>query len=531
MSDRHVATLAEFVRRLAEPAWAAELTDGELLERFLARRDGAAFAALVRRHGPAVLGVCRRLLHHPQDAEDAFQATFLLLVHRAGSIRKRRSVGSWLYGVARRVAVRARSDRTRRRQVEQHALPRPAPEGAHEWAGREFRSVLEEEAARLPERCRLPFVLCYLEGKTNAEAARLLGCPKGTVLSRLARARELLRGRLSRRGLALPAGLVGVATAEGVAPAAVPAALAAATTRAALALAAGEAAAAGTIPAPVAELTERMVRAMWGTKLRLAALAVLVVGLLGGGAGALAYRALGADHPTEGPASAQQARPAEDQREAPKPPPPEPDPEAARALDRQKKLEQQHKELQDTVRELEERLLTVEEQWTKEDDGSERAGAEESIRRLERRQALDRERERANIKALEQRMRELRLESNKNPKGKDELTELQADFNKEYGHWEWAEATRGDELLKARAVLRAVEERRRQAERRHAIARGMIERKLDAAEERLRQIEGRLLDPDAPPQPRADLDRKLDRVLQELTDMRRDLQRRPPRDP
>jgi hypothetical protein len=351
------------------------------------------------------------------------------------------------------------------------------------------------------------------------------------VLSRLAHARDLLRVRLGRRGLGLPAGLAGLAVAEGVHAAALPAPLVMATTRAASVLAAGEGAVAGAIPGRVAELTERTVRAMWGTKLKLAAVVVLVTGLLGGGAGALAYRARGADRPTEGPPAAQQARPAEERGEAPKPPPPEPDPEAARALDRRKQLEQQHDQLQHTVQQLEETLLVLEAKGTNDNGGAEMAEAEESLRRLERRQALDRERERANMKALEQRMRELRLESRKDPKVKDELTELQAEFDKEYAHWEMAEVTRGEQLVKERAVLRTLEERRSQSERRHAIERNTIERKLDAAEERLRELERRLLDPEAPAPPRTDLDRKLDRVLQELTELRRDSQRRPRQEP
>jgi RNA polymerase sigma factor (sigma-70 family) len=529
MDNRQAAALADFLSRVAEPGWAAGLTDGELLERFLARRDEAAFTALVRRHGPAVLGVCRRILHHSQDAEDAFQATFLVLVRSAASIRKRRSVGSWLYGVARRVAVRVRGDRARRRQAEQHAPARAAADVPGEVAAREFRSVLEEEVRRLPERCRLPFVLCYLEGKTNAEAAQQLGCPKGTVLSRLAHARELLRARLGRRGLGLPAGLAGLAAADGANAAMLPAPLVAATARAASVLAAGEGAVAGAIPGRVAELTERTVRAMWGAKLKLAALVVLVAGLLGGGAGTLAYRALGADRPTEGPPAAQQARPAEERREAPKPPPPEPDPEAARALDRRKQLEQQNIELQQIVKQMEEERFVLEAR--KDNGGAEMAEAEESLRRLERRQVLDRERERANMKALEQRMRELRLESRKNPKAKDELTELQAEFDKEYAHWEMEEVTRSGQLVKERTALLALEERRRQSERRYAIERNKIERKLDAAEERLRELERRLLDAEAPALPGTDLDRKLERVLQEMTELRRELQRRPRQEP
>jgi RNA polymerase sigma factor (sigma-70 family) len=521
MGNRQIAALADFLRRVAEPAWAAGLTDGELLERFCARRDEAAFAALVRRHGPAVLGVCRRLLHHPQDAEDAFQATFLVLVHSAGSIRKRQSVGSWLCGVARRVAGRARGDRVRRRQVEARAPARAIPDAAREAAGHEFRSVLEEEVRGLPEPCRLPFVLCYLEGKTNAEAARQLGCPTGTVLSRLARARELLRARLSRRGLGLPAALAGVA-------AAVPAPLVTATARAALALAGGESA--GAVPGRVAALTERMVTAMWATKLKLAALLVLAVSLVGAGAGALAYRARGADRPGGSPPAAPQSPPADERGEAPDPRPREPDAEAARARARRKELEQQHEELQARVRVLEKTLVEQESRWTKERGGSELAAAEESLRRLERQQALERERERADMNALEDRVRELRLEAKKNPKVQEELAGLLKELDQQDLSWRMAEERRSDQLLKERATLGMIEDRLREAEHEHAIDRGITERQLDAAEERLRRIEGRLLDPEATPGPGAELERKMDRVLQELTELRRGLERRPPRE-
>jgi RNA polymerase sigma factor (sigma-70 family) len=531
MSNRQVAALADFLRRVAEPAWAAGLTDGELLERFRARRDEAAFAALVRRHGPAVLGVCRRVLHHPQDAEDAFQATFLVLVHSAGSIRKRQSAGSWLCGVARRVAGRARGDRVRRRQVEAHAPARAVPDVAQEAAGREFRSVLEEEVRRLPEPCRLPFVLCYLEGKTNAEAARRLGCPKGTVLSRLARARALLRARLSRRGLGLPAGLAGLAAAEGVSQAAVPAPLVTATARAALAFAGGGGAGAGVIPRRVAALTEGMVRAMGATKRKLAALLILAVGLVGAGAGAVAYRARGADRPAGSPPASRQSPPADEQAQAPKPPPPKPDDEAARARDRRKQLEQQHEELQVRVQELEKKLLELERRWTQERGGFELADAEESVRRVERQQALERERERADMKALEDRVRALRLEAKKNPKVKEELAELREELDQEDLIWKRSEERRSDQLLKARATLGVLEVRLREAERQNAIDRSITERQLDAAEERLRQLEGRLLDPDAPPEPRADVERKLDRILQEVNELRRSLERRPPSEP
>src|SRR5215470_5427658 len=177
--------------------------DAQLLARFLASRDDFAFAALVRRHGPTVLGVCRRVLRHAQDAEDAFQATFLVLARKARSIARRGALGSWLYGVAYRVALKARDDAARRRRHERRAASRTEGQAACAEAGDAAGPVLDEEVNRLPDKYRQPVVLCYFEGKTYQEAARLLGWPAGTAAVRLARARELLRNRLTVRGVAL----------------------------------------------------------------------------------------------------------------------------------------------------------------------------------------------------------------------------------------------------------------------------------------------------------------------------------------
>src|SRR5262249_4964781 len=192
-------------------ATAAEATDHVLLERFGARREEAAFAELVRRHGPLVLGVCRRVLQHEQDAEDAFQAVFCVLARKAGAIRRGTAVGAWLYVVASRIARKAKASQVRRRMRESELPDVPAPDNPPEWVGRDLWPVLDEEVSRLPERYRRPFVLCQLEGKTNQEAAAELRCPPGTVSSRLTRARERLRDRLARRGLALSAGALAAA--------------------------------------------------------------------------------------------------------------------------------------------------------------------------------------------------------------------------------------------------------------------------------------------------------------------------------
>jgi RNA polymerase sigma factor (sigma-70 family) len=222
-----------------------ESADEVLLERFTARRDEAAFAALVRRYGPLVLGVCRRVLHHEQDAEDAFQAVFCVLARKAGAIRRGTAVGAWLYAVAGRVARKAKALQGRRHMRETDLSDVPAPNPPPEWMWRELRPILDEEVNRLPERYRRPFILCYLEGKTNEQAAAQLGCPLGTVSSRLVRARERLRTRLTRRGLALSAGMLAAVLGRHAAAATVRAELADAAVEAGVHYAAGQPVAAG----------------------------------------------------------------------------------------------------------------------------------------------------------------------------------------------------------------------------------------------------------------------------------------------
>ena len=199
--------------------------DNVLLERFTANREQAAFAALVERHGPLVLGVCRRVLQHEQDAEDTFQAVFCVLARKAGTIRRGAAVGSWLYAVASRIARKAKALQVRRRMRESELPDVPAPDNPPEWVRRDLWPVLDEEVNRLPERYRQPFVLCELEGKGNQEAAAELRCPVGTVSSRLTRARERLRARLTRRGFALSAGALAAALGTQTSSAAVPSGL------------------------------------------------------------------------------------------------------------------------------------------------------------------------------------------------------------------------------------------------------------------------------------------------------------------
>ncbi len=198
-------------------------SDGGLLERYLTGDSAAAqeaFGALVEAHGPMVLGICRHILNEEHDAEDAFQATFLVLARKAGSIRNRRVLAGWLHEVAHRIAVKARVSVNRRRTLERQAMAMsPAPienqQQDETAAWNELRPVLHDEVGRLPEKYRLPVILCYLEGKTNEEVAELLHWPVGTVKGRLSRARDLLRSRLMRRGLVLSAGFLLTALSRG----------------------------------------------------------------------------------------------------------------------------------------------------------------------------------------------------------------------------------------------------------------------------------------------------------------------------
>jgi RNA polymerase sigma factor (sigma-70 family) len=256
---------------------AGGLTDGQLLTRFVAQGDEASYAALVRRHGPMVLGVCRRVLHNFHDAEDAFQATFLVLARKAASVVKRESVGCWLYGVAYRTALEAHALQSRRRSRERPMKDMPHPEVAPAEA-QNWRPLLDRELSGLPEKYRAAILLCDLEGRTRKEAARQLGVPEGTLSSRLATARQLLARRLAGCGLTLSAAALAAALSQGAAPAQVPAALVHSTARAAALVAAGQLAAAS---APAVVLMQRVMKAMLLKKLRMVVGAVVVMAALG----------------------------------------------------------------------------------------------------------------------------------------------------------------------------------------------------------------------------------------------------------
>jgi RND family efflux transporter MFP subunit len=274
MTNRNLGLAFVWVRRTQTAADSA-VADADLLARFLATGDAAAFASLVGRHQRLVLGVCMRVLHDTHDAEDAFQTAFLVLARKARTIARRENLAAWLYKVAYRCALTTRAARARRSGRERSLAVGDdivAPtEDASPAERRELSAIVDEELRRLPERFRTPTILCYLAGKTVDETAAQLGCPRGTVASRLARARERLRCRLAKRGVVLPASLTALAFTSALSADAAPRALIGSTIHVIKLQAAG-----GAIFAPAALLAERVLRAMLLRKLLIGA-AVLAV--------------------------------------------------------------------------------------------------------------------------------------------------------------------------------------------------------------------------------------------------------------
>ena len=283
----------------------SDRTDGELLECFVSRQDEAAFETLVRRHGPLVQRVCRRVLGDAHAAEDAFQASFLLLARKAVTIRARASVGGWLYEVAYHLAVRAKSNTARRAWHERQAAHMSLAEtvdanGAHD--ADEIQALLDEELRKLPEKYRTPLVLCYLEGKTNVQAARELNCPAGTMSSLLQRGRDMLRGRLAKRGVALSvSALTALLAADPVSAGVVSNALVRNTVQAAVLFAAGETAVAGIASSQAVFLAEGMLNTMISAKLKFVAALLLAVGLVGTGTSLWVQQSASAQPPAVAP--------------------------------------------------------------------------------------------------------------------------------------------------------------------------------------------------------------------------------------
>jgi RNA polymerase sigma factor (sigma-70 family) len=320
MTRTATGPLLQMLRGVVEDPRVKELPDRELLRLFSNGQDEAAFQGLLRRHGPMVLDVCRNVLGNDAEAEDAFQATFLILAQKAASIRKTASVGSWLHGVAYRTALKARAEFARRQKHENRKSSQTKPALSDDLSWRDVQQVVHAELDRLSERYRAPLVLCYLQGKTQDEAALVLGVSKTTLKKHLESARSLLRARLVRRGLGPALLLLAGAWPGAKASAALPPALVSSTVKAATRLAAGHAAA-GLVSTKVAALTEKVLKAMFLTKVRITTAVVLAFAMvtLFGGWAIRGHRESGgavAAAPAPGP---DKPAPANKDGEAPKP--------------------------------------------------------------------------------------------------------------------------------------------------------------------------------------------------------------------
>ena len=304
MAKSDLRGVVDYLKRISLKKASAQLSDGSLLEAFISRREESAFASIVRRHGPMVMGVCRRVLRDPHDAEDAFQATFLVLARKATSISSRELLAHWLYSVAFKTSLKAHATIAKRKTRERQVTPMPDAEVTGEEHS-DFLPMLDLELSRLPEKYRLPIILCELEGKTLRQAAHQLGWPEGTVSGRLSRGRNMLAKRLRARGIELSSAALASLLAQQSISAAVPASLVASTARAATIVSSG-AAAAGIVSANVAHLVEGVLKAMLIAKLKTGAAVLLLLATFGI-AGSQAFQAASPDaNPTLVPAAMEQ---------------------------------------------------------------------------------------------------------------------------------------------------------------------------------------------------------------------------------
>lgn len=276
MSSIALSSVVHSLGQIQRRQETAGITDGDWLERFIHRKDSDAFATLLRLHGPMVLGVCRRILRNESDAEDAFQATFLVLIRKAASIVPRNMVGNWLYGVACTTALKARAMKTKRTTKERQALPPPKNE---DQSNEELQAILDQELQSLPKIYRTAIVLCELEGKSIKQAAQQLGCPAGTVGARLARGRSLLARRLKRRQVTLTSTGLAAFLAHASADAGLPPLLMNSTVHAAASLVAGTGTLQGLYSTNVLTLSNGVLKAMLLSKLKLLAVSVGAISL------------------------------------------------------------------------------------------------------------------------------------------------------------------------------------------------------------------------------------------------------------
>src|SRR5262249_42786901 len=271
MASASRGSIVQQLQALLGPRDAGDLSDGQLLERYILHHDENAFASLVRRYSAMVWAVCGRVLPDPHDREDAFQATFLVLVRKAASLDRRRPLANWLYTVAYHTALKKRDQAARQRKREVRALEKLSPASGEAVTGNDVNHVVDAELDRLPYRYRAPLILCYLHGKTQEQTATELGWPLGSVKGRLVRARELLRARLERRGVGLSATALTAFLAHN-GTAAAPAAVIESTIATALQFAVSEAG--GVLALPAATLAGSLLRGMIVTKIQIAAAVV-----------------------------------------------------------------------------------------------------------------------------------------------------------------------------------------------------------------------------------------------------------------
>lgn len=509
-------------------------TDADLLNRVVRERDESAFELLLRRHGGMVWSVCRQVLQDIHATEDAFQATFLVLARQARSIRRQRCIAAWLHQVAYRVALKAKTRCAHRLEIEQSVARRRATSlhGApsEDASRQEQRHIVQDEVARLPLKYRAPVVLCYLEGKTNDEAAQVLGWAKGTLSGRLARARDLLHRRLLRRGVGSSGAVWSALIVSGSSTDAY-ATLVARTVRAAVPNS-SSGIVAGATSIEVFQLTEGVLQAMLTSKLRLWAAIIVIIGFMGSGAGMVALR-LQADEQRPSAASEADNRTADAQTattpnttavrlkpaNADKPPSP-PDSKAAEI-----NLQLQRDDHQVLERHWTERLIQARRRLVM---------AEEELKQVERERVIQRDTMQGEIKAIQARlvsMQERRAASAQNegrdgPRraldeayamARDELTKIQSELHKQ-------ERSHTEQIVKARFEVVDAEESLRGIERMQAIERDRVLARIAFWESKLQQgLDNKVEDRS---QSRLqEVERKLDALLREIGEIRRDLKR------
>lgn len=314
MATTTISQVIQHVRKTEFLRDGAGVSDGELLGSFINDRDHTAFAVLLQRHGRMVWAVCRRLLDNHHDVEDAFQATFVVLVRKAASIKPRDMVGNWLHGVAYQTALKARAMSARRKMREKQVIEMPESAASQHDPWNDLQPILDQELNRLPAKYRAAIILCDLEGKTRKEAARQLNLPEGTVSGHLTRGRAMLARRIGRHGIVLSGPGLAVVLAENAGAAGIPAVVMASTKKLTSVIASGQAAAQGVLSAKVAALTEGVMKAMLFTKLRAALAVVLILGFVATGMTIFASR-MAAGQDNKKPTAEKPVEPAKPQKE------------------------------------------------------------------------------------------------------------------------------------------------------------------------------------------------------------------------